>query len=35
MCSGFYDNNIYLQSINGSYIVLVPKVDNPSLVNEF
>jgi hypothetical protein len=35
MCSGFYDNNICLQSINGSYIVLVPKVDNPSLVNEF
>jgi hypothetical protein len=35
MCRGFYDNNICLQSINGSYIVSVPKVDNPSSINEF
>jgi hypothetical protein len=28
MCRGLYNNNICMQSINGSYIVLVPKVDN-------
>jgi hypothetical protein len=31
----FFHNNIYLQSINGSYIVLVPKIDNPSVVGDF
>jgi hypothetical protein len=35
MCSGFFENFVCLQSINGSYITLVPKVQNPSTVNDF
>jgi retron-type reverse transcriptase len=35
MCIGFYENSICLQSINGPYITLVPKVQNPSTVNDF
>jgi hypothetical protein len=35
LCNGFYNSNIYLQSINGSFIVLVSKVDNPSIVSDF
>jgi hypothetical protein len=35
MCFGFYNDSIYTQSINGSYITLVPKVDNPSSVNDY
>jgi hypothetical protein len=35
MCSGFYNGTICTQSINGSSITLVPKVDNPSNVNDF
>jgi hypothetical protein len=30
LCAGFYNMNICLQSINGSFIVLVAKKDNPS-----
>jgi hypothetical protein len=35
MCIGFYENSICLQSINGPYITLVPKVQNPATVNDF
>jgi hypothetical protein len=35
MCLGFYNGAICTQSINGSYITLVPKVDNPSSVNDY
>jgi hypothetical protein len=35
LCQGFFHNNICLQSINGSYIVLVQKIDNPSRVGDF
>jgi hypothetical protein len=35
LCSDFHDHNICLQSINGSFITLVPKLDNPSSVNDF
>jgi hypothetical protein len=35
LCSGFYDTNICLQSINSSYIVLIAKTDNPALVNDY
>jgi hypothetical protein len=35
LCKGFYDQDIYLQSINGSYIVLIAKTDNPALVNDY
>jgi retron-type reverse transcriptase len=35
MCLGFYNGTICTQSINGSYITLEPKVDNPNNVNDF
>jgi hypothetical protein len=35
MFSGFFDNYICLQSINRSYITLVPKVQNPTTINDF
>lgn len=35
LCQGFYEENICLQSINGSYITLVPKVDTPLTVSDF
>jgi hypothetical protein len=35
LCSGFLDRNICLQSLNGSYIVLIPKTDNPSTVSDY
>jgi hypothetical protein len=35
LCSDFYDHNICLQSINGSFITLVPKLDNPSSIIDF
>jgi hypothetical protein len=35
LCEGFYDNSICLRSINRSYIVLIPKVDNPLNVIEY
>jgi hypothetical protein len=34
-CNGFYNHNICLRSINGSYITLIPKQDNPVSVNDF
>jgi hypothetical protein len=35
LCSGFYRHNIFLQSINGSFITLIPKVDNLGRVGDF
>jgi hypothetical protein len=35
LCHAFYDENICLQSINASHIVLVPKKDNPSKIGDF
>ena len=35
LCQEFYDGNVCLQSINGSYITLIPKIDGPSKVNDF
>jgi retron-type reverse transcriptase len=35
LCSGFYEGNIYMQSINSSYIVLIPKKDNPSKIGDY
>jgi hypothetical protein len=35
LCQGFYDENICLQSINGSYITLIPKKDDPMKVSDF
>jgi hypothetical protein len=34
-CSSFFDHNLCLQSINGSYITLIPKVDNPTKDSDF
>jgi len=34
-CSAFYSGRICLQSINGSHITLVPKIDGPIRINEF
>jgi hypothetical protein len=35
LCLRFYDHDICLQSINGSYITFIPKIDNPAKVGEF
>ena len=35
LCQDFYDCNINLESINNSYITLVPKVPTPETVNDF
>lgn len=35
LCHEFYAGNICLQSINGSYITLIPKTEGPSRVNDF
>jgi hypothetical protein len=35
LCDGFYGESICMESINGSYIVLIPKVDNPYHVNDY
>jgi hypothetical protein len=32
---GFFPHNICLQSNNGSYVTLIPKIDNPSKVGDF
>jgi hypothetical protein len=31
----FYDGNIWLESINSSYITLIPKIDTPLLLGDF
>ena len=35
LCWSLYHNNISLESINTSYITLVPKKDSPETVNDF
>jgi hypothetical protein len=35
LCLGFYNHDICLQSINGSYITLIPNIDNPVKVGDF
>jgi hypothetical protein len=35
LCFDFFDGKIDLQAINSSFITLVPKVNNPSTVNDF
>jgi hypothetical protein len=35
LCTGLFNHDICLQSINASYITLIPKVDNPSKVGDF
>jgi hypothetical protein len=35
LCDAFYENNLCIQSINGSYITLIPKNDNPSKVSDY
>jgi hypothetical protein len=35
LCTCFFNHDICLQGINGSYITLIPKVDNPSKVGDF
>jgi hypothetical protein len=35
LCQGFYDGTIYMQSINGSHIVLMEKKDNLTKIGDF
>lgn len=35
LCHGFFSNSLCLQSINGSYITLVPKKDAPSTISDY
>lgn len=35
LCWAFFENNLCLQSINTSFITLIPKVTNPSTVSDF
>lgn len=35
LCDAFQSGNIYLQSINGSHITLLPKVDGPTKVSNY
>lgn len=35
LCHAFYLGDICLQSVNGSYITLIPKVDNPTQASHF
>ena len=35
LCSAFNNGDICLQSINGSYITLIPKVDNASTASNY
>jgi hypothetical protein len=35
MCFNFFDRSLCIQSINGSYMALVPKIPNPSKVSDF
>jgi hypothetical protein len=35
LCNGFYNGEIRLQSINNSYIVLIPKTQNPVVISEY
>ena len=35
LCYDFHAKNVFLQSLNGSYITLIPKTDGPTKVNDF
>jgi hypothetical protein len=35
LCQAFHFGNVCLQSLNGSYITLIPKTDGPTKVNDF
>lgn len=35
LCFAFHSREVCLQSINGSFITLIPKVDGPSRINDF
>lgn len=35
LCHDFYNESVYLRSINSSYITLIPNIDNARRVNEF
>jgi hypothetical protein len=35
LCQGFYEENMCMQSINSSHIVLIPKKDNPTKIGDF
>jgi hypothetical protein len=35
LCQGFYEGSICIKSINGSHIVLVPKIDNPTKIGDY
>jgi hypothetical protein len=35
LCQEFFDDNLCVQSINGSRIVLIPKKDHPTNVVDF
>jgi hypothetical protein len=35
LCQVFYRKEVRLQSINGSYITLIPKIDNPVTVSDY
>lgn len=35
LCQAFYMGEVCLQSINGSFITLIPKVDAPILTSQF
>lgn len=35
LCSSFYNNNCCLQSINSSYITLIPKIVNARYVSDY
>lgn len=35
LCQAFYDGNLCLQSINSSYVTLVPKMDSPLTVADY
>jgi hypothetical protein len=34
LCEGFYNNTICVQSMNGSYVTLIPMIDNPRKVSD-
>jgi hypothetical protein len=35
MCFDLFDHSLCIQSINGSYITLIPKVPNPETVSDY
>jgi hypothetical protein len=35
LCNSFFNRDLCLQSINGSYITMIPKMGNPSKVSDF